>query len=314
MNSFLRQFISCFIWSRGLRHAVKNNLVKHYFKAKKHFNKYFKQEEKLKFRHNLSIVLIIKDEASYLQEWIEYHKLVGIDKFYIYDNESSDNIKEILKPYIKSKIVEYIFWPGKLQQKPAYNDAITKYKLDTKWMAFIDTDEFIVPISKKTIPEIINEIKPKYGLSIHWCHYGDNNHKVRTNGLVIERFTKRSYDNFGLNTIVKSIINPRAVYYMEPHNACFIGNRSSIDENGSKVTGSCSHNIKDISMNKIRINHYYCKSWAEYENKIKRGDVNRIVPLLYRSTFDGANRNDIEDPIMKKYVRIIKQKIKNDKN
>lgn len=314
MKYIFRKFISCFVWSHGLRHAIKNSLIKIYFESKKHFQKYFKQEENLNFKYYLSAVLIIKDEASYLQEWIEYHRLVGVDHFYIYDNESSDNIKEILKPYIKSKIVEYIFWPGKLQQKPAYNDAIKKYRLQTKWMSFIDSDEFIVPISKKTIPEVLKEINPEYGLSMCWCYYGDSGHKIRNGGLVIERFTKRSFDNFGMNAIVKSIINPRAVYFMEPHNACFIGNRSSINENGLKVFGSMIENIKNISMNKIRVNHYYCKSWEEYTNKIKRGDVNRTVPLLYKSTFDRVNRNDMEDDIMKKYVTKIKKRIGNGKN
>ncbi len=314
MKNILKKFISCFIWSHGLRHAIRNNLTGPYFKYKKHFKRYFKQEDSLSFKYDLSAVLIIKDEASYLQEWIEYHKLVGIDHFYIYDNESTDNIKEILKPYIKSKVVDYIFWPGKLQQKPAYNDAIKRYKLESKWITFIDSDEFIVPISKETIPEVLNEINPKFGLSVCWCYYGDNGHKTRTKGLVIERFTKRSKEKFGMNTIIKSIVNPRAVYFMEPHNACFIGNLSSINENGLKVFGSMIDDIKNISMNKIRVNHYYCKSWEEYTNKIKRGDVNRAVPLLYKSTFDKVNRNDVEDDIMKKYVKKIKKSIGNDKN
>lgn len=65
------------------------------------------------YKNKLSFVAIVKNEAPYIIEWIEFHKLVGVDKFYIYDNESSDNLKELLQPYIKSGIVVYHSSPGK---------------------------------------------------------------------------------------------------------------------------------------------------------------------------------------------------------
>lgn len=40
---------------------------------------------------NLSICAIMKDEGPYLVEWLEFHKLVGVEKFYLYDNSSNDN-------------------------------------------------------------------------------------------------------------------------------------------------------------------------------------------------------------------------------
>ena len=43
------------------------------------------------YKNKLSFVAIVKNEAPYIVEWIEFHRLVGVDKFYIYDNESSEN-------------------------------------------------------------------------------------------------------------------------------------------------------------------------------------------------------------------------------
>jgi hypothetical protein len=36
----------------------------------------------------IAICLIIKDENEYLQEWMDYHRKVGVSHFYIYDNNS----------------------------------------------------------------------------------------------------------------------------------------------------------------------------------------------------------------------------------
>ncbi|MDR0319713.1 MAG: glycosyltransferase family 92 protein [Rickettsiales bacterium] len=101
-------------------------------------------ESKLEFPHKLSIVAIAKNEGEYFREWIEYHNMVGVEKFYIYDNESTDNTKEVLEPYIKSGLVEYTYWPGEKQQHHVYRDCLAKRKFDTKWLALIDLDEFLV--------------------------------------------------------------------------------------------------------------------------------------------------------------------------
>jgi hypothetical protein len=45
----------------------------------------------LTIKHYLSICAIFKDEAPYLQEWIEFHRLLGVEKFYLYNNNSRDN-------------------------------------------------------------------------------------------------------------------------------------------------------------------------------------------------------------------------------
>jgi hypothetical protein len=92
------------------------------------------------------ICAIIKDcDENYLREWIDCHEAIGFDYFFIYDNESKNPIKELLKDY--ENIIVYDF-PGKIQQLPAYMDCITKQKHGEQpkcdWLAFIDEDEFIV--------------------------------------------------------------------------------------------------------------------------------------------------------------------------
>ena len=51
-------------------------------------------------KYYLAVCAIAKNEGPYFQEWIEWHRKQGVEKFYIYDNESTDCTKEVLKPYI----------------------------------------------------------------------------------------------------------------------------------------------------------------------------------------------------------------------
>lgn len=60
------------------------------------------------YKYKLSLVLIIRDEADYINEWIEYHRLAGAEHFYIYDDESLDDLGNRVKDYIEEGIVTYI--------------------------------------------------------------------------------------------------------------------------------------------------------------------------------------------------------------
>ena len=94
-------------------------------------------------REGLAFVLIAKNEAPYIEEWLNFHHKQGVTHFIIFDNESTDNFHEVLKPYIDSGLVTYHTIKGKKRQLDAYNMAVHDYGHKFKYMGFIDTDEFV---------------------------------------------------------------------------------------------------------------------------------------------------------------------------
>lgn len=60
------------------------------------------------FLYDLAVVTIMKGEAPYIREWLDYHLLAGVDHFFIYDNEDSDAQQKIMQPYIDAGIVTHI--------------------------------------------------------------------------------------------------------------------------------------------------------------------------------------------------------------
>ena len=307
INKSLRNLICGFVWSRSLRHIIRDGFFIQYLKNIKVVLHNAKVEKSRKFKYNLAFVICIKNKANYIKEWIEYHKIVGVEKFYVYDNDSSDNLYEVLLPYITEGLVDYTKWPGKAQQKPIYNDALFKHRYDTKWLGFIDTDEFVIPVEKNTIPEVLNDYDGYAGLSIHWVMYGSNGHKTKTDGLLTERFTKRANDDFPRNKEVKSIINPRLVIGMDCHIPYSFGKFVSVDENYRKIY---SHKNNPFTINKIRINHYYCKSEEEFILKKQRGTALKLKEIYTMDAFKKNDKNDIEDKIIYKYITKIKENMK----
>lgn len=95
-------------------------------------------------KYYFSICAIFKDESLSLKELVEYHKLIGVEHFYLYNNFSTDNSESILQQYINEGIVTLVDWDvAPPAQSAAYNDFKKKFWNETQWVAFIDLDEYI---------------------------------------------------------------------------------------------------------------------------------------------------------------------------
>ncbi len=129
----------------------------------------------LQKKYNVSICAIFKNEAMYLKEWIEFNNIVGVEHFYLYNNNSDDDYQAVLKPYIDKGIVTLMQWPYDQKQMECYMTCIKEYSFETKWLGFIDIDEFIVPKTTDSIYEFLQQFEKKAGsVNIYWKIFGSS--------------------------------------------------------------------------------------------------------------------------------------------
>lgn len=298
-RKFLSKLLTFWIPIKSYRRAFRGIIqlgIKNYFSI-------LKSDQETTFENEVAIGAIMKNEGPYLKEWLDFHILVGVTKFYLYDNDSTDNTKEILKPYIDKGIVEYHYFPGKRMQHPAYEEIIQNHSFDTRWLALIDLDEFLVPVEHDTISEFLHSLPQNFAqLVVTWVIYGSSGHVHKPEGLVIENFKYRAKNTFG----VKSIINPRLLVGYRNLHANFIAGWT-IDNNGKKL-GYINQTKNPPAYNKLRCNHYYTKSYDEYIARLNRGSATGQSTQSYRSAekFKFYDRNDIYDTVMDRFIEKLK--------
>ena len=215
-----------------------------------------------------------------------------MERFYIYDNESTDGTREVLQPYIDSGIVEYHFFPGRKRQLAAYDDCFERHRFDTRWIAVIDLDEFIVPVKDRSIPEFLHRFEDYAVVEINWLVYGSAGARTKTEGSVMQRFRRHSLPGHKLNTHVKSIADPRRVCCMIGcHEAARISGKP-VDPHGNIITTHFGD--REPQQDVIKINHYAIKSYEEFLAKRSRGRArtNSVRDLGY---FERYDLNDIEE-------------------
>ena len=279
----------------------------------------------------LSVTSILGRESPYVQEWVEYHLLAGVEHFYIYDNQKDEALPVVLAPYIEEGIVTLLPMPGECVMFTAYNDALDRFRFETDYMAFIDGDEFLVPLQEgKKIPDMIDAIFERYnrerypwhgqeagGIGVNWRVYGMNGHEKKPEGLVIENYLYRAEDTLPYSTHVKVICNPRVVEAMyTPHRARYKPGYWSISERGSLIFTSVFH---DAHFEYLQCNHYAFKSKEEFWDRRGRkewpdlkkgffyeGSAEKYFEWTLR---DERECNAVYDPVLLPYAPLIKARL-----
>ena len=216
----------------------------------------------------LSLCLICKDENDYLPEWLDYHILMGVDRFYIYDNESRVSLNHTVKDYVDEGWAVVVDYPGSKVQLFAYDHCLRVFGQNTFWMGFIDTDEFLVPKTTVDLRAFLKEYESYAGLAVSSVFFGSNGHISRPAAGQIISYTRSVHPTFKENEFIKSIVQPRLIALPNsPHDFVYRENAWCVNENFIRVDDQrFAHSIE-----KIQLNHYFCRSLEEIEDKLKRG-------------------------------------------
>lgn len=277
-------------------------------------------------RHGLAMVAIMKDEADYIAEWIEFHRLVGARAFYIYDNGSSDESAGIARHHIGADGVlmpfagryhDAIFKRNINPQPFAYAHAIANFGANYRWMAFIDIDEFIIPKSGDNIEQILDrELSGEVNIALPWAMFGTGGHIENPGGLTIESYTAR-YD--------ETLFWPKARYpfkhILDPCEAKHVhihlpttkrdGDLCSNDVGARRALKS-RNDEGFFSVENLQLNHYFTRSRVEFiERKAKRGvlsrDGKRYTHEWIDDTISRLESRAIEDSAAKRFAADLKK-------
>jgi len=265
------------------------------------------QSENESTEYGVTIAAIFKNENLYIQEWLEFHILVGVDHFYLYDNDGGDEAAQILKPYEEQGYVTRHPWthldgtkfdratPLKQRNKnhEAFGHAAKTYRDRFRWLMKIDIDEFLFPLEGDRIPPLLERYDRSRvkGLRIPRVNFGDNGHLKQPECLLGEAYTRREakYSDH------KDLANGRFL--------------SSNDyTNSAHAWGykwwKFGRMIGEDEIDQMRVNHYYTKSLEEW---LGRQNTSGGRPMTEEGfAMKNEGRNEVEDDSMLRFVPGIK--------
>ena len=241
-------------------------------------------------KHYLSVCCIFKDEAPYLEEWLRFYHLVGVDHFYLYDNGSTDGYAAVLAPWQAAGKVTLHFNRAPAAQRPAYCHCLLEFAQESRWIAFLDIDEFLFSPGCTDLRSFLQPFENQPAVAANWLMFGASGHERKPPGLVTLSYPYRCESNLctierallkkpDLNPAdpanyhllcshIKSIVNPDKVIAVgSPHHFIYGKGALAVTPGGQPVPGPFSDQVEIES---LRINHYFSRSWEEFGRKLTR--------------------------------------------
>ena len=214
----------------------------------------FENKTENRFENKLSLLCVFKNETMNMKVWLDHYINQGVEKFYLIDNDSTDNPLEILQPYIDKGIVNYFYRPEKYKQNEHTKEIIISENLKdkTEWLIICDADEFFYGYPKKLSLTLEDDFSGYEAIISQWRNFGSGGYEKHPENITKSILNRRP--DFGKE---KYIVKPSAIKNIDDVYVHEIYNVNSTIEN-----------------DKIRINHYVIQSKEFYEKvKMDRGDA-----------------------------------------
>lgn len=264
------------------------------------------------YQYDLAIGAIFKDEAPYLKEWIEFHKLVGVEHFYLYNNNSSDDYASILQAYIDGGEVEVFQWPyvGTSWehwlyevQAGAYQDCVFRTQGKVKWLAIVDIDEFLTPIQTNNVLDVLAEYEEYGGVGFNWKLFGHSGlFDLKPGKLLIESLMMTAVHDRPTHLGVKCIVRPERVGACN-HPHYMIYKEGFYHVNANKEPCIDSQGITNgVYYDKLVINHYWSRTGRYLYKKLQRW--HQFAPHINPDDWYSyvADMNVVYDTTMERFI------------
>jgi len=248
----------------------------------------------------LTIGSCLKDEHSYIHDFIKYHRYVGVEHFVFFDREYF-KLKEMLQ---NEPDVEVIHFPEEPQNnhQEAWGKLIGYNQKKTKWLALIDADQALVPVKTNDVKEILRDYEDFASLQINWKAFGSGGQEKRLPGSVYERFLFCAPPESQYSLPTQFICQPDrtlAIKTQEPHYPQLPVGEISVNTNKQEIDAN-----KIVPMNPatpktfqvpplydiLWVAHYTNKSKEEWLIKNNKGRADILGAKIHSTQFDEYDR------------------------
>ncbi|CAK9180463.1 unnamed protein product [Ilex paraguariensis] len=113
-------------------------------------------------QHEMCICTMLRNQARFLREWVMYHARIGVQRWFIYDNNSDDGIADVVESLVAGNFnISRHVWPWIKTQEAGFAHCALRARDSCEWVGFIDVDEFFhLPEGLSLHNVLMNQSRP----------------------------------------------------------------------------------------------------------------------------------------------------------
>ncbi|KAK8644161.1 hypothetical protein V6N13_123476 [Hibiscus sabdariffa] len=207
--------------------------------------------------HEVCVCTMARNQARFLKEWVMYHAEIGVQRWYIYDNNSDDATDQVVESLSDAGYnVSRHIWPWVKTQEGGFSHCAMRARDSCEWVGFIDVDEFFHLPSRLLLHDVIKNITSNISIGeirVSCYNFGPSGLKQMPQQGVTVGYTCR----MTLPERHKSIIKPEAL------NSTLINivHHFHLRED---------YKFIDVDRRMVVVNHYKYQVWEVFKEKFYR--------------------------------------------
>ncbi|CAN0924262.1 Glycosyltransferase family 92 protein RCOM_0530710 [Linum grandiflorum] len=210
---------------------------------------------------------MVYNTAKFIREWVIYHSGIGVDKFFIYDNDSDDNLHSVVESLNSEGYkIETVPWIWPKTQEAGFSHAAVYAKETCDWMMYVDVDEFVFSPrwssarkpSNQMLKTLLSETNSNGSVgqvSIRCNEFGPSGRETNPEEGVMQGYDCRSrVDNRHKSIVLLEAIDDslqNAVHHF-------------------RLRGGGEYWWKEVNLATAVVNHYKYQAWSEFKLKFRR--------------------------------------------
>ncbi|MDJ0630564.1 MAG: glycosyltransferase family 2 protein [Rhodobacter sp.] len=253
-----------------------------------------KQTHKPMTEYSYCVVTCVKNEGPYLIEWLAHYRAIGVQRFLIFSNHSTDGTRELLDHLDRRGIVRHLPNPSLAFEPPPHRAALAyapfhKELRGSDYAIALDVDEFLqIDLAERTLDGVMAHFGAPDILSVSELGFGFGGILDFEDRPVTEQFLLSTDLRPGKRRARRGV---KSIMRVGPHIADYSNHRPVIaadyadkvrwlDGKGAQlgldfVTGGDRGFDSRGCFDVVRLNHYTLRSGEAILAKIDRGDAVR---------------------------------------
>ena len=123
-------------------------------------------------------ILTVRNEASFLLEWLAHHRACGFTDFLVFSNDCDDGTDLMLDRLQDLGWLSHVRNPGPHKQGPQWAalKAADRHPLKAAadWVLFLDIDEFVnIHTGSRTLPDLLTALPAATAITLTWRMFGN---------------------------------------------------------------------------------------------------------------------------------------------
>ena len=242
----------------------------------------------------VGVCAILKNEADYIEEWLAFHTLQGVDSIILYDNNSSDDTCQRARSFAEYVDLQIVHWPDSADgfdstQLLAYFEGARRLVGLVDYVAFLDLDEFVFASDYRQLGQVLADFPTDTAaIAVNQRVFGSDAQASSTGDLVTSRFTRAAAADHPEGHWFKTIARPDCIAGFDSVHSVVLNSGAYVLSDGRPLPPRPEHPGQSsiVAEGALRLHHYILKSRQEFELKKLRWSGQDLRDRYTDSYFD----------------------------